>query len=187
MGVTVTTNLQLIKPDQNESIKQALPTYAGWASQNATNQDKIDAIFRNSTGTYTVNWTGSVANPTFGAGGSTEGKYVRLFPRLVIVSFKLYAGAAGFGTGSGQYRINAPFALDPVFSSFTELLPVGKAIYYDNSSATTCSAWAVCFRPSDGLILMRPPEGDVWSSTNPVVPALQDRVSGYFVYPTAAA
>jgi len=187
MGTTVTTNLQLIKPDQNESIKQALPTFPGWASQNATNQDKIDSVFRNSSTTYTLNWTGAVSNPAVGSGGFTEGKYVRLFPRLVIVFFRIWLGNSGIVVGSGEYRISAPFSFDPIFTRFTDTIPIGRAAFFDASAAATCSTFTVNYRSSENVVVMRPPEGGFWAANFPVVPAIQDRWSGYFMYPTTAA
>jgi hypothetical protein len=186
MGTTVTSNLGLIKPDGNESIKANMPTFSGWASQNGNNMDKIDSLFRSDAATtYTVNWTTSTTSPTLGAGGFTEGKYIRLTPRMVIVFFRLYNGGAGFATGSGQYRINAPLQVDPAFAVFSELLPMGKAVFYDISAASTCSAFTVNYSPSSNLMFFRPATGGTWTDAVPVIPAQNDRMTGYFMYPTA--
>lgn len=187
MGTTATTNLGLIKPDLDESIKEDLPTFNGWAAQNAANMDKIDGLFRKTTATYTLNWTTSSTSPTLGATGFVEGKYVRLFPRLTAVFFRIFTGGAGFAQGTGQYRLNAPFQVDPAFASFLELAPIGKAIFYDASANATCSAFTVNYSPSSNLMFLRVARGDTWTNSNPVVLAQNDRISGYFLYPTAAA
>lgn len=186
MGTTVTTHLSLIKPDLDEKIKQDLPTYAGWASQNATNCDAIDALFRKSTATWTPTWTASV-NPTLGTGGLIEGKYIRLFPRMVIGFFRIYTGGAGFATGTGAYSISAPVAIDSALAAFNNEITVGKACFYDDSSAATSSAFQVVYSTVGSNIFLRQPANDIWSATSPVTLAQQDRVSGYFMYPTSAA
>lgn len=186
MGTTVTTNLGLIKPDTDESIKENLPTFAGWAAQNAINMDKVDDLFRDdAVSPYTVNWTAGVTNPTLGAGGFTEGKYVRIFPRMVIAFFRIFAGGAGFAAGSGQYRINAPLQVDPAFSVFTHTVPFGKAVFLDSSAALTSSVFTLNYSPSVNLLFLRVAAGGTWDDVTPVVPAQNDRLSGYFMYPTA--
>jgi hypothetical protein len=186
MGTTVSSNLGLIKPDGSESIKEDLPTFAGWAAQNEINMDKIDALFRDDvTTSYTVNWNGSGGNPVLGAGGFTEGKYIRLLPRMVMVFFRIFTGAAGFTVGAGNYNINLPIQADPVFATFTDTCPMGKAIYYDVSAALTSSVFSMVYSVALNAMMFRPATGSVWSATVPVVPGQQDRVSGYFMYPTA--
>lgn len=186
MGITVTTNLGLIKPDDDESIKQDLPFFNGWADQNADNCDTIDGLFRNNNTTYTLNWTGTTGNPTLGAAGFTEGKYIRLFPRMVLVNFRIYMGGAGFLPGSGGYRINLPFALDPALAALGgETTPLGKAIFLDNSAALTSTIFTAVYIQTGSLVGFRPTAGIVWTDAFPVVPAQQDRLTGYLLYPTA--
>ncbi|MFY3741628.1 MAG: hypothetical protein HMLIMOIP_002086 [Candidatus Nitrosomirales archaeon] len=187
MGTTVSTNLGLIKPDIDESIKEALPTFAGWPAQNSINMDKIDALFRASTGIYTVNLTADIANPTLGAGGFTEGKWVRLYPRMVIVFFRIYAGVAGFAAGNGDYRINLPFAVDPVLdaSDSGRGIPIGKCAFKDNSAVLTSSAFLVLYDAVNDVIIFELSQGDIFASSYPF--STDDRLSGYFMYPTAVA
>jgi hypothetical protein len=185
MGITVTSNLALIKPDANESIKQSLPTFNGWASQNGTNMDKIDALFRKDTASYTPVWSAVTTPPTLGAGGLIEGKYVRFLPRLVVVFVRIFCGGAGFAAGTGNYSITIPVAADPSFSAFSHTLPIGKMIYQDNSAVLTSSVFPLIYSPSAGTVFARPSEGGTWGSALPVVPAQNDRYSGYFIYPTA--
>lgn len=188
MGTTVTTNLGLIKPDIDESIKENLPTFPGWAAQNASNCDKIDSLFRASTSTYTLNWTASTSNPTLGSGGFTEGKYIRLFPRMTFVFFRIFMGGAGFATGSGHYRINLPFAVDPAVAAFTaEGLTIGKAIFQDASAVLTSSVFLVDYLNTSSVCIFRPSAGGLWDNASPVVPAQNDRISGYVMYPTSDA
>lgn len=188
MGITVTTNLGLIKPDVDEKIKEDLPTFAGWASQNEDNMDKIDSLFRASVHSYTPTWgsNGGVA-PTLGAGGSVEGKYIRLWPRMVVVFFRINTGGAGFNPGTAVYTLSLPVAIDPEFSDFTHTLPLGKMTFFDASAALTSTVMPLVYSPSAALMFARPSEGGTWSATLPVAPAQTDRYSGYFMYPTAVA
>lgn len=188
MGTTVTTNLGLIKPDVDESIREDLPTFPGWASQNEDNCDKIDSLFRKNGTTYTLNWTGSGSNPVLGAAGFTEGKFVRLFPRMVFVTFRIFTGGAGFTVGSGTYRINLPATLDPDLVAYGgEALPLGRCMFQDSSAALTSSSFLMSYLASSNLVVARPSAGVVWTDTNPVVLGQNDRISGYLLYPTTDA
>lgn len=187
MGTTVTTNLGLIKPDTAESIEANMPTFAGWASQNAANCDVVDGLFRNTQHTWSPSWTAATLNPTLGAGGFIEGKYMRIFPRMVIGYLRISLGGAGFATGTGSYSITLPVAMDASLNTMQDEFPVGKAIFYDDSAVATSSVFNVMFTPPTGLLTFRPPLGQLWSSTNPVVPAQLDRLSAMFMYPTSAA
>lgn len=188
MSTTITTNLSLIKPDDDESIKANLPTFEGWASQNGKNQDVIDSLFRMSTATYTLNWTASGGNPTLGTGGFTEGKWVRVFPRMVFVYFRIYTGTTGFLTGTGTYRINLPFAYDASMATMDNDFPViGRMAYADASATATSSTFIANYSQGVSTAIFKAPVGGVWNDTTPVVPAQGDRMSGYFMYPTADA
>jgi hypothetical protein len=188
MGTTVTTNLGLIKPDIDEKIQEDLPTFEGWATQNQKNVDKLDALFRHTSHSYTLTWGALTTPPTLGATGFTEAKYIRLWPRMVIVYFRIYAGLAGFAAGAGSYTLNLPpDAIDPEFAEFSHTLPIGKMIFQDNNAVLTSTVMPLVYSPASGLIFARPSEGGTWSATLPVVPAGADRYSGYFMYPTQAA
>lgn len=187
MGTTVTTNLALIKPDINERIQESLPTWVGWAAQNGSNCDKIDGLFRASTHSWTPTWTAS-SNPTLGTGGFIEGKYLRLFPRLVIGFFRIFAGTTGFSAGSGSYSISVPAAA-PIASeldSFNSELTIGKATFLDASAVATCGAFNVCYSPPSDVMFLRQTTNDTWTAASPVAMAQSDRLSGYFMYPTSA-
>lgn len=186
MGITVTSNLGLIKPDGDESIKQNLPTFNGWASHNSDNMDKIDSLFRDDVvNSYVVNWTASTLNPTLGAGGFTEGKYIRFMPRMVAVFFRIFTGGAGFAAGTGLYRINLPLAVDSSFASFSHTIPIGKAFFNDASGPLTSSVFSAIYSPSSSLLFFRPSAGGTWDNAIPVVPGQSDRLAGYVLYPTA--
>lgn len=185
MGTTVTPNLGLIKPDGDEKIKEDLPTFPGWASQNEDNCDTIDSLFKATNTTYTVNWTGSGSNPVLGAGGFTEGKYIRLFPRMVVGHFRILTGGAGFTVGSGAYRLNLPVAPDADLLTFDDSFPIGKAVLLDVDTIANNTNLVVMYQISSGLAILRPPAGNFWSPTDPITLAQNDRLSGYFIYPTS--
>lgn len=187
MGTTVTTNIGLIKPDLAEKIQEDLPTFAGWADQNADNCDTIDALFRDDSTTFTLTLTADSVNPTPGASALFEGKYVRLWPRLVIVFFRIYVGGAGFAAGTGDYKINLPFAMDATLigADGNRLFPVGKCLFRDASSALTSSVFLLLYDPAATAIRFQLAQGDLLADTHPV--SQDDRLSGYFMYPTSAA
>lgn len=187
MGTTVTTNLGLIKPDVDEKIKEDLPIFDGWASQNSDNMDKIDSLFRASVHSYTPVWGSSGVAPVYGAGGTIEGKYIRLWPRMVVVFFRIFTGAAGFNPGTLLYNLTLPVAIDSEFTDFSNTVPVGKMTFFDSGTVLTSSAMPLLYSPSLDRIISRPSEGGTWSATVPVIPGQGDRYSGYFIYPTAAA
>lgn len=187
MGTTVTTNLGLIKPDDDEKIKEDLPSFAGWATQNGLNCDKIDSLFRASTHTYSPAWTGAVGNPVLGAGGFVEGKYIRLFPRIVVGFFRIFAGGAGFSAGSGTYRISVPATMDTSLDTFADTVPVGKAALYDDSTVANGSNMLVTYNTATDLFNLRISSGGSWTNAAPITMAQNDRLSGYFMYPTSDA
>lgn len=187
MGTTVTTNLGLIKPDTDESIEEALPTFPGWPAQSAINVDKVDALFRAAQSTYTLNWTADTVNPTLGSGGSTEGKFIRLWPRMVVVFFRLNVGGAGALAGTGTFRFNLPTGVAPELALTDDSVPVGKAVYLDTSAPATSSVFLACIKPSTSNFFLRPASGGEWSGTTPVGLGQNDRISGYLMYPTADA
>ncbi len=186
MGTTVTSNLGLIKPDEDEFIKENLPTYPGWASQNATNMDIIDGLFRKSATTYAATWTAG-SPPTLGSGGFTEGKYIRYHPRMVYGNYRILTGGAGFVPGSGLYQINLPFAADPALLTFNDSVPIGKAYLLDADNVANATVLVAMLSVSSGSMFWRKHNGFVWSFNDPFVLAQNDRLSGYFMYPTAAA
>lgn len=185
MGTTVTTNLALIKPDADESIKATGP-FVGWPAQNGANCDVLDALWRASTHTWTPTWTASV-NPVLGATGFIEGKYIRLWPRMVVGFLRLYTGGAGFTAGTGGYNFTLPVAMDPSLAGFASELPIGKAIFYDDSAVATSSAFTAMYSTSGGTMFFKQPSNDAWTAASPVALAQQDRLSAFFMYPTQVA
>lgn len=188
MGTTVTTNLGLVKPDTDESIRENLPSFAGWADQNGTNCDKIDALFRHTSHTWVPVWTTDIAsNPVLGTGGILEGKYIRLWPRMVLAYFRIFAGTAAFTPGSGLYRLSLPVAVDPLVAGMANTVPMGQAYLHDNDVVATSSIMTPVYDVVSSTMTFRRYDGDFWRHNNPITLAINDRVSGYFMYPTAAA
>lgn len=187
MGTTVTTNLGLIKPDVDESIKAVVsPPSQGWAVQNGLNCDKLDSLFRHtSTHTWTPTWTADTLNPTLGAGGFLDGKYIRLYPRLVIAFFRLFTGGAGFATGTGLYGFSLPVAPAPELLTMNDSFALGRGYIHDNDAAATSSISTLMYRISDSIVFFRGHAGDYWRHNSPMTLAQNDRASGYVIYPTA--
>lgn len=187
MATTVTPNLALIKPDDAEKIKEDLPTFPGWAKQNELNCDTIDGLFRDDTSTYAGTWTAQSVNPTLGSGGFVETKYWRLFPRMVVGHFRIFTGGAGFAGGTGLYRISVPFAVDPQLDGFSDSFVCGHAILFDNDSVVNSQDMLVVYNVGNDVLYLRPSAGGSWNPTSPITLAQNDRISGYFMYPTQAA
>ena len=187
MGTTTTTNLNLIKPDVEEKIMEDLPTFDGWASQNADNMDNIDRLFRFTNTTYVPVLTPLGGTFTLGSGGSITGKYNRVMPGMVYGHVKVYMGGAGFSAGSSDYRISVPLAFAAQMSLLQDTVPIGKGIFYDDSAVSTSSTLTVYYHVSSGTFTCRTPAGAPLGASTPVAMAQQDRFSFYFLYPTSVA
>jgi hypothetical protein len=183
MGTTVTPNWSLIKPDGDEKIQEDLPTFDGWATQNGENCDIIDGLFRKTEGTWTVTWTGNTSNPTIGAGGFTEGKYLWLGPRMLFGFFRLSTGGAGWLPGSGYYGINIPFPVAPQFDSVNDGMPIGKCYLHNANSSTDSTVLVVTYNPDTGGVYFSPPTGGTWTPSVPAAIEAGDTMAGYFMYP----
>jgi len=194
MGTTVTTNLALIKPDLNESIKQALPTFPGWAAQETANANKLDGLFRAQGITNAgVGFSAVGGGHTFGSGGGIFSKVIRIFPRMAINHFQIDMGTTGFAAGTGIYRVTGvggPTAsVDPAFaanfaSGSNQGPAIGIATFYDSSAVATCSVFTVVYDIGNNVFVFRCPDGTLWSATNPVAAGQLDRLSAYCYYPT---
>lgn len=174
----------MIKPDGDESIKEALPTFAGWAAQSTINCDKIDALFKATATTYTPTFAASGGGLTLGAGGSATAKYLRMFPGMVIGYFLLNMGGAGFAAGTGVYTLTLPLTVHANLLTFATWVSVGKAIFQDNSAVLTSSVFEVMIDTAGLTLIFRSPDGAAWGNTLPVALAQNDKLSGYFMYPT---
>ena len=160
----------------------------GWAAQNALNMDKIDSLFRNNSSTaFNPTWGATVTPPTLGTSGFTEGRYFRLFPRMVVFYFRLYCGTASFVAGSGSYTLTLPVAVDPDFVAinFTHSIPLGKMIFYDDNAVLTSTIIGLQYFPPSNVLVGRPSNGGSWTNALPAIPANNDRYSGFVIYPTA--
>lgn len=188
MGITTTTHLGLIKPDLNEKIKEDLPTFTGWATQNGQNMDKIDALFRAQSITWTPTWSASTSNPTLGTGGFVEGKLLRVFPRLALGLFRIFTGGAGFAGGSGFYRLSMPVTIDPSLLLLDDQYTnIGKAAFLDSSAFATSSNFNAHYYAPSNHIIFRCPSGNSWGNVDPVAIGQNDRLSGYVIIPTQDA
>lgn len=189
MGTTLTPNLGLIVPDIDEKIQEDLPTYDGWATQNAANMDNIDRLFRFTNTTYVPTVT-PVGGGTFtpGTGGSIVGKYMRIAPTLVYGHVIINCGGAGFTAGTSDYRISIPpLAFATAFTTLQDTVPIGKGIFYDDSAALTSSVLGVYYHVGSNTFTCRTPAGAPFGATTPVTLAQLDRISFNFLYTTSVA
>jgi hypothetical protein len=188
MGTTLTTHLSLIMPDADEKIEEDLPTYAGWATQNANNMNTIDSLFRFTTATYTPTVT-PIGGGTFavGTGGSITGKYMRVGPAMIYGQVIINCGTTGFTAGTSDYRISVPLAFASALTTLQDTVPVGKGVYYDQSAVATCMALTSFYHVSSGTFTLRTPAGAAVGATSPVTVAQQDRIGFNFLYPTSVA
>ncbi len=186
MGTTVTTNLGLIKPDTDESIREDLPTFAGWVSQNEDNCNTIDGLFRHTYHNYSPTWTADTSNPTLGAGGSVTGKYARIWPGMVFGYVKIFTGGVGFLTGSGLYRLSLPVAISSEINNFSAEVAIGKSYFLDATSVITSTNMVVMYDPANNVMFFRKHDGDAWRHSTPATLAQNDRMTAYFMYPTEA-
>lgn len=191
MGTTTTTNLGMIKPDINEMIQEELPTFQGWATQNAINCNLVDSLFRASTATVTPTFQAVGGGFTLGAGGFVQVKNVRLTPRMAVTYFIVECGAAGFAAGTGQYQfINMNPTIDPIFAAQFAAnggIPFGKVSFRDASAIATNTVFTAIYNHISNALFFRLPDGSIWTNTNPVTLAQGDRISGYVIYPTTDA
>jgi hypothetical protein len=187
MGTTTTPNLGLIKPDLLESIKPNGPM-PGWAAQNALNMNAIDSAFHRDDDTWNPAWTGDVSNPSLGTGGFVQGRWFRVYRKMVIAWFRIYTGSSGFSAGSGTYRLDLPFTMAAAVDAIAAGLetPIGRAYLRDDSSVIGSEIASVCYAPDTNNLFLRTESGS-WAPTAPFTITNEDRVTGYFIYPTDIA
>lgn len=189
MGTTTTPNLGLIKPDINESIRENLPISAGWPSQNGSNCDKIDLLFRKPEATYTPTLTATTTNPNIGSTGVIQAKYVRFAGKTVLVFFRILCGGTGISIGSGNYFLSQP----PGLPVTTELPPsisgvsLGRAVWRDPTTVANCTLFNTAYDnnlgPTHFAFIL--PGANYWAGTPPLVSG--GSLSGYAMYITSAA
>lgn len=187
MGTTTTTNLGLIKPDVDEKIMEDLPTYAGWADQNADNMDNVDRLFRFTNTTYVPVLTPGGGSFTLGASGTLTGKYMRVKPGLVYGHITGYMGGAGFSAGTGDYSITLPLAVASALALLSDTVPIGSGILYDDTSVLNSTRLGVYYFVSTGQIKCKTQAGAAFGATSPFTIAQQDRFTLNFLYPTSVA
>lgn len=179
MGTTVTPNLSLIRPDANEPIPN-------WPGQNGSNMDTLDALFRHdSSGTWIPAFTADTTNPTLGTGGFTEGKFLRLWPKMLIGHLRVFMGTAGFAGGSGNYHFSIPFNHAGDLNVMNLEYPIGKAIVTSAASVANSAVLQVLYDVNTATMIMRSSGGNNLNPTNPVTFTNNDRISAYFMYPTS--
>lgn len=185
MGTTTTTNLALIKPDADDSIKATGP-FAGWCAQNASNCDTLDALFRVTTHSYSPTWHADTTNPTLGTGGFVEGKYIRLLPRLVIGHIRIFTGTTGFNPGVGLYQISTPVAIASELDGMQDSVPIGRGFIFSNAAVANATCNVVEYDTTDKIMFLRGHAGDYWRHNSPFTLGQNDRAAFYFMYPTSA-
>lgn len=191
MTTSITPNLGLIKPNTDEPIPNFFREVSTDNGQNAANLNALDAILHHLNGTYTPTWTAQTTNPTLG-NGSISGKYWRLWPNLVVAHVRLVFGSTTT-VGSGGYRFSLPFAIHgsypaPSDADLTSLIPCGKAVIDDVSSAdTSCTGVVVLGGSSHANIWSEQAGNSLVQHDNPVAWATGDEILFQAVYMTGAA
>lgn len=179
MGTTVTPNLSLIRPDSNEPIPN-------WPAQNGSNMDTLDALFKSSQGVWIPTFTGDTTNPTIGSGGFIEGRWLRLWPKMIFAHMRINMGGAGFLAGSGRYRFTLPFTPSIEMQVFNQEYPIGKAIVTSAASVANSAVMEALYDISTTTMVFRSSGGNYMQSTIPFTWAQNDKLSCHLMFPTAS-
>jgi len=125
---------------------------------------------------YTPTWTGSISNPSVGA-GFIEGRYCRL-QTLIIASGYIILGA-GWLAGSGTYRVSLPVTARGSNSTigYAALLDASASYAGYFGSAIQQSTTAAEFRIGNGA--------GIWSSSVPIPLTQSDQMRFTLIYEAA--
>lgn len=130
---------------------------------------------------YTPVVTAPTTNPTLGTGSSVLGNYFQLGP-WVIGTFDIAFGTSGVVVGSGVYEISLPIAaLAGGASAGTN---AGSGEFVDASPLTTYTG-VLSFQSTTTVRLHYSGGSTGLSSGAPVVPAINDKIHGTFMYQAA--
>lgn len=187
MSTETTAALSLIKPQLDEPIPN-------FDTQNGFNMDTVDGYFGFEATSYVPVWAANGAsNPSVGAGGQIFGKYLAIWPNIVIFWVRIFTGTTGFAAGDGTYNITLPpyaaHASMAASSSTGSGHPIGKAILHDSSSATTSATASVILHSTTTFMLTTEvgSGSSQWQNDDPFALAQSDRMACYGIYIRASS
>jgi hypothetical protein len=113
MGTTLTTNLELIKPNVAGEPKK------NWPAQWGTSADKLDTevqaakdrltVIESSLTAYVPQLLALITNPNIGSTGTAEGFWTRLNLNIIKVWIRFLFSGTGIDPGNGNYSVTLPF------------------------------------------------------------------------------
>jgi hypothetical protein len=197
MGVTLTTNLSLIKPDGTEKARL-------WVDDTEEANDKLvvknnliltNAIAAVEMQTYVPELQAVTTNPNLGSSPTKLGFYSVLPGDFVFGLFSIRAGSSGVTAGSGFYQVTLPFVIDGSFHDVTGTYGashvIGQARLEDNSAG---QQYLAAIQPMDGFSprhagfalekfnLRANNRMNAGASSAPFILAAFDRIDGQFFY-----
>lgn len=182
MGTETTANLSLIKPDLSEPIPN-------FDTQNGFNMDTIDDYFAFTASSYVPVWTANGAsNPSLGSGGQIFGKYLAVWPNVVIFWVRIFTGTTGFSAGDGTYSVTLPpFAAHALMVSSTGTGAahiLGKAILHDSTGVADSQTASVALNSTTTFMLTTEAGSgsSQWQHDDPFALSQSDRMACYGIY-----
>jgi len=138
----------------------------------AAKLQEIGAVWEN----YTPTWTGSITNPSVGA-GFIDGRYCRI-QTLIIATGYIILGA-GWTAGSGTYRVSLPVTAKSSNSTigYAALLDASASYAGYFGSAIQQSTTTAEFRIGNGA--------SAWSSSVPIPLTQSDQMRFTLIYEAA--
>ena len=134
---------------------------------------------------YTPVLTATTTNPTLGTGATVIGSYARV-QNLIIYNFLITFGTSGFVAGVGDYKVSLPVTANAVSNYYQN--SNGQTSFFDSSANTVYAANAWLGSTTTlSLLYLQTFNGilNTVSPTNPVVPAVNDAISGLVIYRAA--
>jgi hypothetical protein len=134
---------------------------------------------------YTPVLTAATTNPTLGTGSSAVGSYARI-QNLIIYNFLIRFGSSGVVPGVGIYSVSLPVTASAVTQYYT--IQSGFTQFFDQSANAVYPATTYIETTSKiGLFFNSSFNGPLnsISATAPVIPAVNDGISGLIIYRAA--
>jgi len=129
---------------------------------------------------YTPVLTATTTNPTLGTAGTISGAYSRIGGQ-VAGTFTLVFGTTP-SSGSGSYLVTVPAAANSQQPLGTV---IGAARALDASASTYTTYTAELFSTTQMVFRVGNNNNVNWGSTSPAAPAVNDTMSGNYIYGAA--